>query len=83
MASGRKTLALYLTITLESENFNATQIWVGMFFKIRQVSLVLISTSCGRRRTIQEEGETGLFWKKNHLNLLPKDKILLGPSLKH
>ena len=33
MASGRKTLALYLTITLESENFNTTQTWVVMFLK--------------------------------------------------
>ena len=27
------TLALYLTITLESKDFNTTQTWVGMIFK--------------------------------------------------
>jgi len=30
MVSGKKTLALYLTITLENENFNTTQNWVGI-----------------------------------------------------
>ena len=33
MESGRKTLVLYFTITLESEFFNAIQTWVGMFLK--------------------------------------------------
>jgi len=33
MASGRVTLALYLAIALESEDFNTTQTWVRMFLK--------------------------------------------------
>jgi len=31
MVSGIKTLALYLTVALEDEYYNATKTWVGMF----------------------------------------------------
>ena len=45
MAFVRKTFALYLTVSLENKDFNATQTWVGMFL-MRHMFIVLISTSC-------------------------------------
>jgi len=51
MASGRKTLALYLTIALESEFLNATQIWVRMFLNTPGV----FSADICCRHTKQEE----------------------------
>jgi len=49
VVTGKKTLALYFTIALHSEDFNATQTWVEMFLNIYH-AWYLLPVGCRWRR---------------------------------
>jgi len=87
IVSGRKILALYLTNTLESKNFNIEQTWIRMFLKcticfecwhLHPVGCRCANEKEEEQRTKKKMEKWDYFeYFKNHLNPLSMDKVLL------